>query len=133
MAEGDLEVLRRAFERWNAGDHSIDYDTIDPDVELYSPLASTRGGPYRGHDGYMQWLADIDEQFDRWELRVEEWIELGDDRVLGLGVIHARGRGSGAELDQPVGWLFSLRDGKLIRYDAFYDHDEARRAAGLGN
>jgi ketosteroid isomerase-like protein len=123
--------MKDAFARWNTGDRTFDLDTVDPEVELHSPLTSTRGAPYRGHAGFSQWLRDIDEQFAEWELRVAEWKPLEDGRLLGLGEIHARGRESGVELDQDLAWLFSFRRDKLLRYDAFYDHDEGRRAAGI--
>ena len=132
MASEELEAVKEAFERWNSGDRTVDMETVDPDVELHTPLSSTRGGPYRGHDGLRQWLTDIDGQFEVWELQVDEWRELGGGRVLGLGAIHARGRGSGIELDQPLAWLFAFRDGKVVRYDAFYSHAEGLSAAGLG-
>ena len=131
MASEDLERVREAFDRWNSGDREVDLETIDPEVELHGPLASTQGAPYRGHEGVRQWLADIDGQFGVWELRVDQWRELEDGRVFGLGSIHARGRGSGVELDQPMAWLFAFRDGKVIRYEAFYDPAEGLRAAGL--
>jgi ketosteroid isomerase-like protein len=131
VASEDLEALRAVFERWNAGDRTIDMDTVDPGIELHTPMATTRGGPYRGHDGVRQWLADIDDQFEVWELQVDEWRELDGGRILGLGAIHAKGRGSGVELDQPLAWLFTFRDGKVTRYDAFYSHAEGLSAAGL--
>ena len=126
----NVEQVKLAFARWNSGERDVDFDTIDPDVELHTPLSSTRGGPYRGHDGFRQWLADIDEQFEEWELEVDEWRPLDDGRLLGLGSIHAKGRGSGVELDQELAWLFAFRDEKLIRYDAFYSRAEGLRAAG---
>lgn len=131
MGSDELELVREAFARWNSGDRTVDLETVDPEVELHTPLASTRGGPYRGHDGLKQWLADIDGQFEVWELRVGEWRALDDGRVLGLGSIHARGRGSGLELDQPLSWLFEFHEGRVIRYDAFYSHAEGLSAAGL--
>jgi hypothetical protein len=88
----NLELLKQAFERWNSGEQEVDFDTIDPEVTLHTPLASTRGVPYPGHDGFRQWLTDIDDQFETWELRVEEW---------------------------------------KVRYEAFYERDEALRACGL--
>jgi ketosteroid isomerase-like protein len=127
----NLELVKQAFARWNAGDREVDFGTIDPEIELHTPLASTRGAPYRGHEGFRQWLADIDDQFEVWELRAREWMELEEGRVLGLGEIHARGRGSGIELDQPLAWLFSIRAGKLVRYEVFYNPDQALRSLGL--
>jgi ketosteroid isomerase-like protein len=131
-ATGNLERIKLAFERWNSGDREIDFDTIDPEIEMHTPLASTRGVPYRGHEGFRQWLADIDEQFEVWELRVEEWREIEGDRVLGLGALHARGRGSGVELDQPMAWTFSFRAGKLSRFEVFYDREKELQAEGSG-
>jgi len=131
MASEELDLLREAFARWNAGERTVDMDTVDSEVELHTPLASTRGAPYRGHEGMRQWLADIDGQFEVWELQVEDWRDLEDGRVMGLGAIHAQGRGSGVELDQPMAWIFAFREGKVIRYDAFYSHAEGLRAAGL--
>ncbi len=51
-ASDNLELVKQAFERWNAGEREIDFDQIDPEVELHTPLASTRGGPYRGQEGF---------------------------------------------------------------------------------
>jgi ketosteroid isomerase-like protein len=51
--------------------------------------------------------------------------------VLVLGDLHMRGRESGIELDQPMGWLLTFRDGRLLRYEVYLDHLDARRAAGL--
>ena len=130
-ADRNIERLKEAFERWNGGDRGIDFETIDPEIELHTPLSSTQGGPYRGHDGFRRWIVDIDEQFETWDLDAEEWLPLEDGRLLALGRIRAKGRGSGLELNQELAWLFTLRDGKVIRYEAFYNQDEGRRAAGL--
>jgi ketosteroid isomerase-like protein len=130
MTERNHELIKQAFERWNDGDYEIDYDTLDSDVELHTPLSSTSGTPYRGHAGFRRWVDDINDQFETWELAVDEWRPLEDGRLLGLGSIHARGRGSGVQLDQELAWLFAFHGEKLIRYDAFYSREEGLRAAG---
>jgi ketosteroid isomerase-like protein len=130
-SQRNVQQVKDAFARWNSGVRDVDLETIDPEVELHTPLGSTRGGPYRGHEGFRQWLRDIDEQFEEWRLEVNEWRPLDDGRLLSFGNIHAKGRGSGVELDQELAWLFAFRDEKLIRYDAFYSRDEGLRAAGL--
>jgi ketosteroid isomerase-like protein len=128
----NLELARYMFIWWNLGDHDVlEYAAIDPEIEAHTPLSSTKGTPYRGHEGVRQWIADIDEQFEEWYSRPEEFIDLGDGRVLVLGDLHMLGRGSGIEFDQPMGWLLSFRDGRLLRYEVFTDPDEARRTAGL--
>jgi ketosteroid isomerase-like protein len=43
----------------------------------------------------------------------------------------AVGKSSGARLDHLDAWVFSLRDGRIVRWDAYWDPVEARRALGL--
>ncbi len=132
-AEANLEYVAEAFERWNAGEREIEFERIDPEVELHTPLASTRGAPYRGHEGFRQWIADIDEQFERWQLHADEWRILDDGVILALGEIRARGRESRIEIDQPLAWVFTFRDDRLLRYEVFFDPDEAFRNLGLSS
>ena len=47
-----------------------------------------------------------------------------------LGRLVARGRTSGVDLDVPIGHLWELRDGEIVRMRTFSDPDEALRAAG---
>lgn len=128
----NLEIATQMFAWWNLGDHEfMEEAVIDPEIEIHTPLSSTKGTPYRGRNGARQWISDIDEQFEEWYSRPDEWNDLPDGRVLVLGDLHMRGRESGIELDQPMGWLLTFRDGMLTRYEVFIDHDEARRAAGV--
>lgn len=127
----NLELATQMFIWWNLGEREVVEETLAPEFEIHTPLSSTQGRPYRGVEGVRQWMQDIDEQFEDWYSRPEEWIEADGGRVLVLGELHMRGRESGVELDQPMGWLLSFRDGRLLRYDVFLDHEEARRAAGV--
>jgi ketosteroid isomerase-like protein len=40
-----------------------------------------------------------------------------------------RGAGSGLEIDDVFGWLFDVRDGKMARFHAYTEVDEALQAA----
>lgn len=125
------ELVRRAFERWNAGDHEVRLDEVHPEAEVMTVIGGAFSGqPFRGHAGVREWLSGLDENFDRWEIEVVEIREQGDVVVL-LGNIRARGRASGVELDQIVGWMIRFRDGKFWRMQTFFNHEEALAAGGL--
>ena len=47
------------------------------------------------------------------------------------GDFEARGRESGVELDSPMGWVWTIRDGKLLKAQGFLGEAEALEAAGL--
>jgi ketosteroid isomerase-like protein len=128
---GNVERVRRAFERWNGGDHSAPLDEVHPDAEVYTVIGGAFSGePFRGHAGVREWLGGLDENFDRWQIDVGEIREVGD-KVVVLGYIRARGRGSGVELDQSVGWNIRFRDDKFWRMETFFSHEEAVAAGGL--
>ena len=127
----NIELIRGAFANWNAGDRSPPLELFDPDVEIRTAIGDAFSGePFRGHEGAREWLAGLDENFETWDLVVEEFLERGDT-IVGLGRIHARGRGSGIEFDQDVGWVFQIRDGKMLRLHTFLDREEALAAGGI--
>jgi ketosteroid isomerase-like protein len=127
----NLEIATQMFIWWNLADREIVTSVVDPEIELHTPLTSTTGGPYRGIEGLVHWIGEIDDQFDEWYSLPDEWRQLDDGRVLVLGELHMRGRESGIELDQSVGWLLTFREGRLRRYEVFADHEEALAAAGV--
>ncbi len=57
----NIEQVTDAFARWNAGERDIGYDTIDPEVELYTPLGSTRGAPIAATRDAFYDQAQVDE------------------------------------------------------------------------
>jgi ketosteroid isomerase-like protein len=88
------------------------------------------GGVYRGHDGMPQYVRDLAEAFDWLRPEGADFLGVGDV-VVGVGRIHYRGRGSGVEGDAPAGWVFRFRGGRLLRFRAFTDPEEALEAVGL--
>jgi ketosteroid isomerase-like protein len=60
----------------------------------------------------------------------EEFREAGDQVVV-LGRLRARGRTSGVDLDVPMGFVWRLRDGKVVYARSFSEQADALRDAGL--
>ena len=69
--------------------------------------------------------------FSDLRIEAEEIIDLDDDSVLVLSRHTAQGKLSGAPIDHQLGDLFTLRAGKVVRYDCYWDRAEAIKAAGL--
>jgi ketosteroid isomerase-like protein len=75
-------------------------------------------------------LEDTGDDWERFDLRADEFIPIGSDRLLVIGQVRARGRASGVEVDYGAAWLCYLRDGKVIRVRFYSDREEALAAAG---
>lgn len=136
MSSQNVALVREAYAIWQAGDYEALLDffltTAAPDVELYSRFGGLSGEPYRGHDGLRTWLAEIQETFERFEPWLDEARAADDARVVVIGGINFRARGSGVDMGERMGWVHEFRDGQLRRMLFYGDPSEALEAAGLG-
>jgi len=87
------------------------------------------GGSLRGREGIEALFADIRDTWEEHRMVIEEIRDLGE-RVLGLGRLEGRGRGSGVPVVVPLALVSDFRDGKVWRSRTYLDHGEALRAAG---
>jgi ketosteroid isomerase-like protein len=128
VSDSHEDLARDLFRRWNAGERDLDPTEVASDAVLYSAMT---GNTYRGHDELKAWMAEIDDQFDSWELTADEFRAVDQDQLVALGQVHFRGRSSGVEFDQPIGWLVRFDGDRITEMRTFSGHDAAREAGGL--
>jgi ketosteroid isomerase-like protein len=84
---------------------------------------------WRGHEGilasWQRWL----DQWEEWTFEVEE-VEDHGDQVLCISREHGRGGSSGANVSATNHLVLTFRDGKISRYQEFYDEGAARAELG---
>jgi ketosteroid isomerase-like protein len=135
MSQEDVEIARTGFEAFNRAfseGASDFYETLHPKVEWVPMSALLEGTRYQGHDGVREWFEEMRRDWSSYELRPEQFRDLGDERVLVLGSWRARGPGGDVLLDLPqAAWLVQYRNGKLVRLQTFTDRRKALEAAGL--
>jgi ketosteroid isomerase-like protein len=61
----------------------------------------------------------------------ERYLDVDDERVLVLVLVHARGKGSGALVELRNAHEFTIREGALVRFKVYSDRGEALEAVGL--
>ena len=130
-----MDAARRMLEAFNRtfreGTPDL-FEILDPGAEWIPITAVLEGTSYQGEAEIRRWMEEMKNQWEFYETRPEESLDLGDDRVLVLGTWRARGRGSGVELNsQPAAWLIRIEAGKVIRMQTFTDRLKAFEAAGL--
>ena len=134
MSQENVEIVRRSLRAYANGDIEEMLAHVDPDGELHSAIVGgAEGSVYHGHDGFRRWQGDAGAAFAELSIELTEFRDLGD-RVIGLGRIRARGRESGVELDSETSWLFTLRNGRILKAQGFLSREkalEAVRGAGL--
>jgi ketosteroid isomerase-like protein len=82
-----------------------------------------------GVQGLEMFVEALEQDFSEFRYEADAVEELGDDRVLVLGRIVARGRATGMPLSGDFGHIWTVRDGCASHVEAHRDHDLARTAA----
>jgi ketosteroid isomerase-like protein len=132
MSEENVELVRRLYESWERGDLNTP-DFFDAEV-VHSRIGSELpgiNGEWRGHEEFGAAMASYLDALADLHIEAERIIDLGDDRVLVLSRQTARGKTSALPFDREFGDLFTLRNGKILRYDSYWDRADALEAAGL--
>ena len=102
-----------------------------PDAVHYSFPEWAGQAAYRGPDGLLALLAEWTDNFDDFEFDVREFREAGD-RVVMLGEMVGRIKGSGVPIRQPFGAAYSdFREGQIGEARNFLTWREALEAVGL--
>jgi ketosteroid isomerase-like protein len=128
VSDSRQDLVRDLFRRWNSGERELDPSEVHPDVVVYSAMT---GNEFRGLEQVRRWTTEIDEQFENWDLTIDELRDVPGDGLLALGSVHFRGRASGVEFDQPMGWLVEFEEGRVTALHNIVGHDAAIEVAGL--
>ena len=133
MSQENVEAFKRAVDATNRGDVEAVLKDLDPDVEFHAFMEELLGGEgrvYTGYAGVREFFRDFSEHFDQLHWEYPDIRDLGD-RVLAIGTFRARGRGSGAEVETPLGVLTDFENGIATRVWSTGDPGEVLEAAGL--
>jgi len=130
MSQENVEIVRQLFDIWGRGDWAGGRELFDDSCEVvFSASAFPDADAYGvGREALRAWF-DFAEAFEEFAFEVNKIVDAGE-RVVVFSSIRGRGRASGVEVDAKVGNVFTLRDGKVIRY-AMTNRREALEAAGL--
>ncbi len=131
MSQENVEIAKRALDAFNRRDLLDAYDDFyTPDFEWFPAITGFTGVSYRGREGLEAYLREINDTWEEFCVRFDEFRDLGD-RVVMLGKLEGRGRGSGVPVETPHGVIIDFRDGTVSCMRTYVDHGEALKAVGL--
>ena len=128
-----LELVRRGYELWNAGDLEAVSRTWSDDFEWHNDPAWPGQRVYYGRDTVVRFLMEeVVNVIDLGEIEVDRIEVMGDELVI---CMIARTRGQGSELDigkVPIFHVAKVRGREIVRVRAFLDESQAMAAAREG-
>jgi ketosteroid isomerase-like protein len=126
-----LDLIRQSYEALNAGRIGEWASLLPADFELVTP-AGVMGDTFVGPEGVVRFFEETAQAWESMQVDVEEVLEFGD-RVVVLGRIRNRGRGSGMELDSVMAHVWTVENGIPVRAEMTGDRDEALRRGREGS
>ncbi|MDQ2675873.1 MAG: nuclear transport factor 2 family protein [Actinomycetota bacterium] len=132
MSQENVEITRKIIEAFNERGFRSEgaLSFFDESVIFEEPPEQPAPRVARGREEAAQIFGQFDEAWETHVSDPQEFIVVDNERVLVLTIEHFRGR-DGIELSQPCGNLFTLRDGKVVRMQSFWERGNALEAAGL--
>jgi ketosteroid isomerase-like protein len=123
VSQENVELIRRIYTLFDAGKSAR--ELIDDDLEYVNPPYAVESGTKRGR----KMLGAIREVYPDYRFEAQEYRDAGEE-VAVLGVAHGTAA-SGVHVEWRQGHLWSVRDGRAVRFSWFSDPSEALQAAGL--
>jgi len=121
------EVADLVYERWNAGGLSVLADSVDPEIELIcDPLRPTESA-LRGIDGWNQWVARWETSYESMHVTIDGLVPVDPEHVLALVSITATPMGSTRPLQWAAAHVWTVREGRIARWETHLDLGVARR------
>jgi ketosteroid isomerase-like protein len=130
--EENLKIVKSVYALADPNGSLISaFHLFDPEVEYVNPDGAMEPGTRRGLEAFREAVEKVAEAWEFWRMEPEELTAVGDDRVAVVVSYTARGRESGVDIHGRESALWTLRDGKVVRYQWFLNPRDALEAAGL--
>ena len=124
-----MEVVRKLIEAWNAGDMDAFRELCDPEIIMRPPERWPEPGPFVGRAAVMREWHQTRETWDADTVEpISDFIDAGD-RVVVRQVW--RGVGQGPESNIETTKVLTVRKGRIVYQEFFWDHAEALETLGL--
>jgi ketosteroid isomerase-like protein len=131
MSHQNVDLVRRLIDVFNRSDLIHDLaGFLAPDVEFHEPPEQPGARVLRGREAALAAFSAFDDAWEEHRTRPTEIKTLDDERVLLLTIDLLRHH-NGLQFEQPLGAIITVREGTVVRYEAFWTPERALEAAGL--
>jgi ketosteroid isomerase-like protein len=140
MSQENVELVRQLLGMFARRDHEAVFAFYDTDIEWDATnfVTDATGGPadlagmYHGHDGVRAYWRGWLQAWADLEFEVYDVLDGGEDVVALIRNQRQWGRHSGIATEMPpYGLVFTIRDGKVVRWRSYPDELSALEAVGL--
>lgn len=125
MSQENVDIVRSIYDAWREGTSARQY--MHPEIEYVNPPDAVEPGTRRGADSF----ARIRDAYDDVRINPDEVIDAGGDEIVVIATVHATGRGSRVPIEWHHGYIWTIEQGRAVRFRWFNDPALALEAVGL--
>ena len=119
ITDDHVRASEESYRLFREGDLSF-FDRLHPEIEWWIPESMPGGGTRHGEAGVVDFLEAMGELFEQAYSEPEEFI-VGRDRLVVLGIWHARVKATGETVHGHFAHVNAYREGKLANFRNFID------------
>jgi ketosteroid isomerase-like protein len=121
--EERIALAQGGMNAFNDGDVPRMLAVLAEDVEVYASPDLVNSGSYAGHDGFVSWIQNWTEAWEKISADVTESTPVGERHVV--TAIHQEGRGrAGIQVSMDIAFLFDVNEQGLCTYLAMLSTPE---------
>ena len=120
MSTSNIDVIRGGYAAFERGDVPAIFALLDPEAEFYQSDELPWGGRYRGHAEIGEFLRRLSTSVES-KVTAERFVEAGN-QIVQIGRTRGTVRATGKPFDVPEVHVWTLRHGKIVRFEAYLDH-----------
>lgn len=118
----NVRLVQQAYESFGRGDIQGLLNSLSEKVEWRTPRIEgvPFGGDYRGRDGVGRFFSELNQHEEVTRFEPREFIAQGD-RVVACGLYACTTRATGRKVESEWVHLFTIRDGKVVKFQEIFD------------
>lgn len=118
----NVKLVQQAYESFGRGDIQGLLNSLSDQVEWRTPKPQgvPFGGDYRGRDQVGRFFSELNQHEEVTRFEPREFIAQGD-RVVVCGSYACKARATGRTAESDWVHLFTVRNGKVVKFQEFFD------------
>jgi ketosteroid isomerase-like protein len=129
MSSENVEIVRAAIDAHNRGDIDAAFKEAAPDFEYDGTRAVGIDGGVFNLEQFKSLLSTFRDTWESYAIGADELIDAGEAVVMAFANV-LRGR-DGIEVEAHGFWVWTIREGLIVRLCLYQERQEALEAVGL--
>jgi ketosteroid isomerase-like protein len=130
VSQENVDIVRNLMDAYLRGDFGTVFTIFHPDVEFRPPPEFPDFEVCHGVDEMNRSFRMWTGSWETLRFGATDYVDAGE-KVLVVHHQWGKVKGTGVEVETDVFNLFTLRAGRVVRFDMFFKRDPALEAAGL--